>query len=148
MRQFKKMRMFLHAEALPTPESTPLQDDEMVAFIRFGNDFTQNFYQVEMPLKVSSQSARSAEDVWLADNEINVPLKYLTALKTLALSDNPSLSAPDVNGIRFIEEEDVLIGSSDSKLTLGIKGNPNFGLVRTLMIGVKNGMSKQSFCLC
>ncbi len=143
MRQFKKMRMFLHAEALPTPESTPLQDDEMVAFIRFGNDFTQNFYQVEMPLKVSSQSARSAEDVWLADNEINVPLKYLTALKTLALSDNPSLSAPDVNGIRFIEEEDVLIGSSDSKLTLGIKGNPNFGLVRTLMIGVKNKNGSQ-----
>ncbi len=138
MRQFKKMRMFLHAEALPTPETTPLQDDEMVAFIRFGNDFTQNFYQIEMPLKVSSQNARSAEDVWLVDNEINLPLRHLTALKVLALSNNPNLSAPDANGIRFIEEEDQLIGSSDSKLTLGIKGNPNFGLVRTLMIGIKN----------
>lgn len=136
MRQFKKMRMFLHAEALPTPESNPLQDDEMVAFIRFGNDFTQNFYQVEMPLKVSSQTARTSEDVWLADNEINVPLSLLTALKTLAVSNDPSLPAVDVNGIRFIEEE--AIGSSENRLTLGIKGNPNFGLVRTLMIGVKN----------
>lgn len=138
MRQFKKMRMFLHAEALPTPESTPLQDDEMVAFIRFGNDFTQNFYQIEIPLKVSAQTARLAEDVWLVDNEINLPLRYLTALKVLALSNNPNLSAPDANGIRFVEEEDELIGSSESRLTLGIKGNPNFGLVRTLMIGIKN----------
>ena len=140
MRQFKKMRMFLHAEALPNPESTPLQDDEMVAFIRFGNDFTQNFYQVEMPLKVSSQSARSAEDVWLSDNEINIPLSLLTKLKILALSNDPSIIY-DVNGIGYVEEE--AIGSSDSKLTLGIKGNPNFGLVRTLMIGVKNKNGSQ-----
>jgi hypothetical protein len=26
-----------------------LQDDQMVGFIRFGNDFTQNFYQIEIP---------------------------------------------------------------------------------------------------
>jgi len=145
MRQFKKMRMFLHAEALPIPESTPLQDDEMVAFIRFGNDFTQNFYQVEMPLKVSSQNARSAEDVWLADNEINVPLALLTKLKVLALKEDPeNLSNPifsEDNGIIYVEEED--LGSSDSRLTIGIKGNPNFGLVRTLMIGVKNKNSTQ-----
>jgi len=135
MRQFKKLRMFLHAEALPIPESTPLQDDEMVAFIRFGNDFTQNFYQIEMPLKVSAQTARSAEDVWLSDNEINVALSLLTKLKILALSNDPSIIY-DLNGIGFVEEE--TIGSSESKLTLGIKGNPNFGLVRTLMVGLKN----------
>ena len=137
MRQFKKMRMFLHAEALPG-ETAPdaLQDDQMVAFIRLGNDFTQNFYQIEMPLKVSAQNASSPNDVWLADNEINVPLALLTRLKILALSNDPSLPAPDINGIRFMEEED--LQSSDNKLTIGIKGNPNFGLVRTLMIGVKN----------
>lgn len=138
MRQFKKMRMFLHAEALPMPgESDPVQDDEMVAFIRFGNDFTQNFYQIEMPLKISAQTARSAEDVWPTENEIVLPLEYLTALKILSLSNSSSIT-PDVNGISFIEEENPLIGSSNSRLTLGIKGNPNFGLVRTLMIGVKN----------
>src|SRR5690606_21373335 len=30
------------------------------------------------------------------------------------------------------------IGSSSNRLTLGIKGNPNFGLVRTIMVGLKN----------
>jgi hypothetical protein len=39
MRQFKKMKMFLHAESLQN--ETVLRDDQMVGFIRFGNDFTQ-----------------------------------------------------------------------------------------------------------
>ena len=51
--------MFLHAEQLPDintgpvpiPENGALQDNEMIAFIRFGNDFTSNFYQIEVPLK-------------------------------------------------------------------------------------------------
>jgi cell surface protein SprA len=38
MRQFNKLKMFLHAEALPAPtDPTPLQDNQMVGFIRFGN---------------------------------------------------------------------------------------------------------------
>jgi cell surface protein SprA len=31
----------------------------------------------------------------------------------------------------------MLLGNKSNKLRLGIKGNPNFGLVRTLMVGVK-----------
>ncbi|WP_082084332.1 cell surface protein SprA [Flavobacterium sp. 316] len=136
MRQFKKMRMFLHAESLPQPdEPQPLQNDQMVAFIRFGNDFTENFYQVEIPLKVSSQNASTPDDVWLSDNEIELPMELLTKLKILSLNNSSTIIyGPD--GIGFVEEE--AIGSSNSKLTLGIKGNPNFGLVRTLMVGVKN----------
>ena len=135
MRQFKKLRMFLHAEALPNPESQPLQDDEMAAFIRFGNDFTENFYQVEIPLKVTPQNATFPDDIWPTENEIQLPLDLLTKLKILALNNDSSIIY-DPNGIGFVEEE--TIGSSDNRLTLGIKGNPNFGLVRTIMVGVKN----------
>ncbi|MDK2771510.1 MAG: cell surface protein SprA [Flavobacterium sp.] len=135
MRQFKKLRMFLHAEALPTPENQPLLDDEMVAFIRFGNDFTENFYQVEMPLKVSSPSSRTPEEVWPVENEIELPLKLLTELKSKIIGD-PNSVALDVNGIRFLNEQD--LGSSNSRMNIGIKGNPNFGLVRTIMLGLKN----------
>ena len=132
MRQFKKLRMFLHAEAV---QNGDLQDDELIAFIRFGNDFTDNFYQVEMPLKVTSFGASSPEDVWPSENEIEISLDLLTKLKILALQSDPSIII-DPNGIGFVEEEN--IGSSNNRLTLGIKGNPNFGLVRTLMIGIKN----------
>ncbi|MFD2908973.1 cell surface protein SprA [Flavobacterium ardleyense] len=138
MRQFKKLRMFLHAEALEkNTDNDRLQDDELIAFIRFGNDFTDNFYQVEMPLKVTPHGATSAEDIWPEENEITLPLEFLTALKILKLQNNVNIIEDD-NGIGFIEEENPLIGSSNNRLTLGIKGNPNFGLVRTLMIGVKN----------
>lgn len=132
MRQFKKLRMFLHAEAV---QNGDLQDDELIAFIRFGNDFTDNFYQVEIPLKVTSFGASSPEDIWPNENEIEISLDLLTKLKILALQSDPSI-AIDPNGIGFVEEE--AIGSSNNRLTLGIKGNPNFGLVRTLMIGIKN----------
>ncbi|UGS22361.1 T9SS outer membrane translocon Sov/SprA [Flavobacterium cyclinae] len=132
MRQFKKLRMFLHAEAV---QNGDLQDDELIAFIRFGNDFTDNFYQVEIPLKVTSFGASSPDDIWPSENEIEISLDLLTKLKILALQSDPSISI-DLNGIGFIEEE--AIGSSNNRLTLGIKGNPNFGLVRTLMIGIKN----------
>ena len=136
MRQFKKLRMFLHAEAIEgNTNPDRLQDDEMVAFIRFGNDFTDNFYQVEMPLKVTPHGATSAEEIWPSENEMEVSLALLTKLKILALGNDPSIIY-DPNGIGFLEEE--ALGSSDNKLTLGIKGNPNFGLVRTLMVGLKN----------
>ncbi len=137
MRQYKKLRMFLHAEPLQVDVAggNALKDDEMVAFIRLGNDFTDNFYQIEMPLKVSSLSARSAEDIWLADNEIELPLALLAKIKSLNLAGAVSL-VPDANGIAFLNES--VLGSDKSRMTIGIKGNPNFGQVRTLMVGLKN----------
>lgn len=137
MRQYKKLRMFLHAEPLKADlaTGTDLKDDELVAFIRLGNDFTDNFYQIEMPLRVSSLSARTAEDIWLADNEIELPLALLSKIKSLNLAADGSI-VPDANGIAFLNES--VLGSSKSRLNIGIKGNPNFGQVRTLMIGVKN----------
>ncbi|WP_430400011.1 cell surface protein SprA [Flavobacterium sp.] len=134
MRQFKKLRMFLHAEAL---QDNTLADDELVAFLRFGNDFTENFYQIEIPLKVTPPGSTAPDIIWPLDNEIELPLDFLTKLKILNINNDPSIIV-DPNGIGFIEEEDPVIGSSNNKLTLGIKGNPNFGLVRTIMVGVKN----------
>lgn len=146
MRQFKKMRMFLHAESLPVfgpnPDNLPITNDEMVAFIRFGNDFTQNFYQVELPLKVTQQKnttnalAYSAEEVWPTENEIELSLDLLKTLKIKALQNDPGLPPADPLGIIYLNESS--LGSSANKLTIGIKGNPNFGLVRTIMLGVKN----------
>jgi cell surface protein SprA len=63
MRQFNKLKMFLHAESLPN--QITLRDDQMVGFIRFGNDFTQNFYQVEIPLKVTTPSSTLEQIVLL-----------------------------------------------------------------------------------
>ncbi|RXR21215.1 cell surface protein SprA [Flavobacterium amnicola] len=136
MRQYNKLKMFLHAEALPG-DTSPLQDDQMVGFIRFGNDFTENFYQVEVPLKVTPQTAITAEQIWPLANEVELNTAMLTKLKILNLNGTQPV---DANGIFFRNEEelDPSAATKPNKLRLGIKGNPNFGQVRTLMVGVKN----------
>mgnify|MGYP002628751198 CR=1 FL=1 len=143
MRQYKKLKMFLHAESLPN--EIFLNDDQMYAFIRFGNDFTQNFYQIEIPLKVSKSVGDcklSAEDVWPEDNEIDLSLALLTQLKVDAMSID--ISTLPLDGIYY--PDDVANNpeaDGNSKLRLGIKGNPNFGMVRNLMLGVKSNETHQ-----
>jgi cell surface protein SprA len=145
MRQFKKLKMFLHAESLTNEIS--LEDDQMIGFIRFGNDFTQNFYQIEIPLKVTKTTSGNcqytAEQVWPEANEIDLALSLLTKLKIQAMSIDASTLPLDGIYYKNEDELDGSLASKTNKLRLGIKGNPNFGLVRTLMVGVKSNETHQ-----
>ncbi|WP_044032439.1 cell surface protein SprA [Flavobacterium branchiophilum] len=135
MRQYKNLKMFLHAESIKgEPE---LKNDEMIGFIRFGNDFTQNYYQIEIPLKVTAPTARSAEEIWPEDNQIDLNLALLTKIKVLAMGNN---LIADVDGIKYLSEAelDPANAGKPNLLKIGIKGNPNFGEVRNLMVGIKN----------
>ena len=51
MRMYKRLRMYVHAEA--GPDGTPLNDDDLTCFIRLGNDFENNYYEYEIPMKVT-----------------------------------------------------------------------------------------------
>src|SRR5690606_9315587 len=106
MRQFKKLKMFLHAEKLADDCPGGLEDNQMCAFIRFGNDFTENFYQVEIPLKVTPTSCPSgscniaADLVWPEENQIDLALELLTQLKIKAMNPSDPDLQEDSNGIR------------------------------------------------
>lgn len=137
MREYKKMRMFLHAEALEdATDPDRLKDDELVAFIRFGNDFTNNFYQVEVPLKLTDWGERSPSAIWPEENELELKLELLNKLKLIRNSDQNQ----DPNFIYFKNEQelDPQTALKANPLRIGIKGNPNFGRVRTVMLGVRN----------
>ncbi len=138
MRQYKKLKMFVHAEGLKG-DTDMVADSEMHAFIRFGNDFSENYYQIEIPLKITAQTARSAEDIWPEENEIDLNTDLLTKLKVLNIQNNTSLLTDASNGMKYLKEKD--LGSANDKLIIGIKGNPNFGQVRTLMVGVRNPLT-------
>ncbi len=135
MRQFKKLKMFLHAEEL-VGDVSPLLDDEMVGFIRFGNDFTSNYYQVEIPLKKTQLGATTAGEIWPESNQIDLSLELLTQLKIQSFT----AASNDPDGAYYQNEDflDPSLVNKPNKLRLGIKGNPNFGLIRTLMVGIKN----------
>lgn len=148
MRQYNKLKMFLHAESLPF--ETVLKDNQMVAFLRIGADYSNDFYQIEIPLKVTAASSSgdkncppiSADLVWPTDNEIDLSLKLLTDLKLKSLKiDKTTLPA---DGIYYSDDDpNVEGGDGDGKLRLGIKGNPNLGLIRNIMLGVKSNEPHQ-----
>ncbi|MBR9915406.1 MAG: cell surface protein SprA, partial [Algicola sp.] len=137
MRQYNKLRMFIHAQE---GETGTLGDGELVGFIRMGNDFTQNYYQIEVPLRVSTGFA-AASDVWPEDNEINIELSVLEQIKSIGISEG-TLANIDPTFYDLINGELTPVSEFDAH-TLGqqrvaIKGNPNFGDVRVLMVGLKN----------
>ena len=146
MRQFKKLKMFLHAESLLSEIDFPndsLKDGEMSAFLRFGNDFTQNYYEVELPLKVTRQNdANTEEKVWPEENNLNLPLDLLTTMKILAMSAPQEEFNEQGVFTKFDYEIDENISPDDSRIKISVKGNPNFGQVRTLMVGVRNNTGK------
>ncbi|WP_405573712.1 cell surface protein SprA [Winogradskyella sp. Asnod2-B02-A] len=158
MRQYKNLRMFIHAEA---QDGAQLDNGEMIGFIRMGNDFTQNYYQIEVPLLVSANTTTTAEQVWPDENEIEIPLEFLQKIKALGISAG-TLSDEDptfynvldgeLNEAGFTNPEEIPyndIETSAKQQRIAIKGNPNFGEIRVLMIGVKNGnlaTTQQNVC--
>ncbi len=147
MRQYKRIRMFMHAEADESGNS--ITNDDLVGFIRMGNDLTENFYQIEIPLQVSTSTTR--EGLWPTDNEINLPIELLGQIKSIGISDG-TLTNLDPTFYDVINGEAIpLAGDEFSNYVPGqhriaIKGNPNFGDVRTLMVGVKNATNRDDVC--
>jgi cell surface protein SprA len=136
MRQYKNLEMFLHAESLINQPA--LNDGDLVAFIRLGNDLTQNYYEIEVPLNPTSFGATSAEEIWPIQNRLNLPLALLQEVKTIVLG-NPE--AYDLSDVVFFDESQLEGGLNgpENEMRIGIRGNPSFGAVRVIMLGLKNG---------
>jgi cell surface protein SprA len=147
MRQYKRLRMFMHAEDGESGTGV-LGDSQLVGFIRMGNDLTENYYQIEIPLEVSTSTTR--EGLWPTNNEINLPIEILGKIKAQGISDM-SLSNEDPTFYDVVNGDITLVTNPFSGYVLGqhrvgVKGNPNFGDIRTLMVGVKNASSDNGLC--
>ncbi len=138
IRQYKNLKMFLHAEKIVDSDyadsSTPL-----VGFLRMGTDFTQNFYQVELPLQFTQFGATTPSEIWPEINEIDISLSDLNKVKSLWIQGG------DLSQVRFFEVENGEVFPVDEfdirtpgRLRIGIKGNPSLGSIRSVMLGVKN----------
>jgi len=153
MRQYKKLKMFIHAE---DGEAGNFNQGELVGFIRMGNDFTQNYYQIEIPLRESSgATGASPTEVWPEENEIDIPLELLEKIKALGISQGSlGNDLPTFYNVidGELQENSVLefapfsLNTNAIEQRIAIKGNPNFGDIRTLMVGVKNISDTNSQC--
>lgn len=138
MRQYRNLEMFLHAESVEG--ETSLVDGELVAFIRMGTDFTDNFYQIEIPLKPTAMGEVSAAEIWPEENRMDIPLEVLQKIKAAVIGD-PSFQSTELN---FFDEDINPVAEQapyeTGNLRVGVKGNPSFGNIRMLMLGVKSGL--------
>lgn len=130
IRLFKELRMFVHAEA---SENDIIEPGELTMFMRLGSDFEKNYYEYEIPLYMTEGDIEglSAEDyaqeVWKIENELRLKLELLQAVKTERNSTSSALGS-----IYAIPDPD------NPANTIGVKGNPNLGLVKSIMIGIRN----------
>ncbi len=138
IRQYKKLKMFMHAEKIVDSDyadsSTPL-----VGFLRMGTDFSQNFYQIELPLQFTPFNAVSESEIWPEVNEIDIALSDLNKVKSLWIQGG------DLSEVRFFEVENGEVFPvnefdvrTPGRLRIGIKGNPSLGSIRSIMVGIKN----------
>ncbi|WP_238988371.1 T9SS outer membrane translocon Sov/SprA [Aureibaculum marinum] len=132
MRMFNTLKMFVHAEAIAGQGS--LNDDDIVAIIRMGSDTDDNFYQYEVPLKVTPFGASFDDEIWPEENNIAANLKAFGDLKIERVSS--SVSTTELYPSETAEPD----------ANLRMKGNPNLGNIKTIMIGLKNrsNMSKSA----
>ncbi len=141
LRQYENLKMFVHAEEIGT-ELSP-SDATLAGFLRIGTDFSENFYQIELPLQFTPWGATTDTEIWPDANRLDVALDDLKKVKSLRInlrSDNVPLSE-----LRYYEIDNgevIPVGENDprtpGRLRIGIKGNPSLGNIRSVMVGVKN----------
>ena len=136
MRQYKNLQMFVHANALE-PNVSNLQDDQLALFIRLGSDYKSNYYEYEIPLKLtppgkySTYSGADCRAVWPEENMLNIRLGKFTALKK---ARNKAKNA----GLASYNAEFSVYDDDTPKNRISIMGNPTLGEVKTMVIGVRN----------
>jgi cell surface protein SprA len=140
MRQYKNLEMFIHNESIEGYGM--LNRKDMVAFIRLGNDLSENYYEVQIPLNPTSFGSTSPEEIWPIENRLLLPFELLQQVKTRSLED-PNNNPNEVSYYMQSELNPDFTSGAENELTIGIKGNPSFGNVRTIMIGIRNSTTNK-----
>ena len=127
LRRFKNLKMFMHLQENEGEGGGILSDDDFSAVIRLGSDLNDNFYQIEVPLKVST-SGSSAFDIWPEANNLDAILESFGKLKVerdgLGLMVNDMYPVENSNDI--------------PEFKIRVKGNPTLAQLRTITLGIRN----------
>lgn len=125
MRRFKRLKLFVHAEDLKDITSSR-EDPNAKFFLRLGSDATDNYYEYELPLKYTANTARTPLEIWPLENTIDFDIQEFVEAKLRR----------DENGIpidvRYKDTE------NDQVIT---KGRPSLANITTLVLGVRNESS-------
>lgn len=126
---YGRIKMFFHAQ------SNSATDSSLTGFLRFGTGF-DNYYEIEVPLKITQPGTNDPREIWPLENELNVPFSELYGLKSRRNKEGVALELP--------------FSGSYKQYNLTIVGNPKLSTVTSLMIGVRNpeSIDQQPYSAC
>ncbi len=138
MRQYKKLQMEVHGEKNDITDD--LQDGQLSVFLRMGSDYKENYYEVEIPLKLTTEyrvfdneSDADRRIVWPEENRFDFELELLQLVKQRR---NNAMRQPGTNtAITSVYTDPELF---DGKMRISVVGNPNLSNVKTIMLGIRN----------
>lgn len=132
-RQYKKIQMFIHAEA---QEGETVHDGDVTVFVRLGSDYQDNYYEYEIPVKITPPGSYNKDNeadryaVWPTDNMLDLSLSILQQIKQDRNRDKRQAGST----VTF----KTLYTKSDGVNKVSIMGNPDLSNIRTIMIGIRN----------
>ncbi|MDR1526823.1 MAG: cell surface protein SprA [Dysgonamonadaceae bacterium] len=137
-RQYKRFQLFVHAEKTEDSPET-LADNELSVFLRLGSDYKNNYYEYEIPLKMTAPGTYNGsinsdrETVWPRGNMFDFPFELLTNLK---LQRNRE-KRQEGSGVTYTTPYSAYDPNKPmNKVT--VMGNPSLSEVKVIMIGVRN----------
>jgi len=134
VRQYKKLQMYVHAEQI---QGYPLNHNDVFVFVRLGSDYQSNYYEYEIPLKLTPYGSYDNENenhrliVWPEANMFDFEFEELSAVKQKR-NDLIRLGSSNVS-LTTVFSVDIENGRR-----ISVVGNPNLSNVKTVMIGIRN----------
>jgi cell surface protein SprA len=124
LRRYGKLRMFLHAEGL----REQLRDGDLHAFIRIGTDLNANYYEYEIPLRVTVPPAANANEIWPNENEMVIDLEELINTKIARTNANHPFTS--------------IFERRTGSTIYRVVGLPDLSQARIVMVGIRNPKAK------
>jgi len=129
--QYGRLKMFFHAN------SEDAQDGELRAFLRMGTDYTDNYYEIEVPLNMTPRGTRDPRQIWPLENEIDIALDEIVGVK----SERDNNQRP----------QNLAYTVQVRQYRVTVVGRPELSFIQGMMIGIRNpassGGASKSVCV-
>ena len=126
-RRFGTLKCYLHAEKVD--ESDALNKGDVKFFIRLGSDFTENYYEYEVPFDLTAWGETDTANIWPQSNYINIELQKLIDAKqerNVANRYQGTIALTDIYSVW------------DGQNKISVVGSPNLGDIKVIMMGLRN----------
>ncbi len=137
LRNYARMQMWVHAEQ-PVDDTHSLADGDLSVFLRLGSDIKSNFYEYEIPLRLTphghyTDTPTDRSIVWPESNFLDLTLENLVDMK----KKRNQAKREGQDGVGF----GTLYQGPDPDNpanTISVMGNPSLSDVRVMVVGIRN----------